>query len=83
MGKRVGHLRSRHRLRDTFATAAHAARIHPLDLKVLMNHRLPAGDDVTEGYIRPSVDHLRGCAEQIAAFLLAKMWAADEDERAP
>lgn len=71
MGKKVGHLPSPHRLRDTFATAGHEARLHPLDLKVLMNHSLPAGD-VTEGYIRPSIEHLRECIERIANFLLAR-----------
>ena len=73
LGRKVGFLPSPHRLRDTFASAAHVARVHPLDLKILMNHTLAAGDDVTEGYIRPSVEHLRGCAEQIAAFLLGRM----------
>lgn len=72
MGKKVGFLPSPHRLRDTFATAGHEARLHPLDLKVLMNHALPAGD-VTEGYIRPSVEHLREGIEAVAVFLLGKM----------
>jgi len=70
-GRKVGYLPSPHRLRDTFATAGHEARIHPMDLKVLMNHALPSGD-VTSGYIRPSVEHLRESAEQVAAFLLAR-----------
>ncbi len=64
---------SAHRLRDTFASAAHEARVHPLDLKVLMNHTLPSAGDVTEGYIRPSIEHLRGAVEKVAAFLLEKM----------
>lgn len=68
-GRKVAVLPSPHRLRDTFASAAHEARIHPLDLKVLMNHALPAPDDVTQGYIRPSLEHLRGCVETVAAFL--------------
>jgi integrase len=71
MGKKVGYLPSPHRLRDTFATAGHEARLHPMDLKILMNHTLPAGD-VTEGYIRPSVEHLRESAERIAAFLIER-----------
>lgn len=66
-------LPSPHRLRDTFASAAHEAGVHPLDLKVLLNHALPAADDVTQGYIRPSPEHLRGCAETIAAFLRERM----------
>lgn len=77
-GKKVGYLPSPHRLRDTFASAAHEARLHPLDLKVLMNHRLASSDDVTEGYIRPSVEHLRDCAERVAAFLRKKMGLGDE-----
>ena len=72
-GMKVKYLPTPHRLRDTFASAAHEARVHPLDLKVLMNHSLPAGDDVTEGYIRPSIEHLRGCVGQVAEFLKSKM----------
>ncbi|MEM7518866.1 MAG: tyrosine-type recombinase/integrase, partial [Planctomycetota bacterium] len=40
-GSRRTRLPSPHRLRDTFATAAHEAGVHPFDLKVLMNHKLP------------------------------------------
>ncbi len=78
MGRKVSHLPSPHRLRDTFATAGHEARLHPLDLKVLMNHALPAGD-VTEGYIRPSVEHLRKSIEAVAQFLLSKMAPSAEE----
>jgi hypothetical protein len=67
-GRKRRHLPSPHRLRDTFASAAHEARVHPLDLKVLMNHALPAADDVTEGYIRPSLEHLRCAVDAIGAF---------------
>jgi integrase len=70
-GGKVAFLPSPHRLRDTFATAGHEARLHPLDLKVLMNHAL-AGGDVTEGYIRPSVEHLRESAERVAQFLASR-----------
>jgi integrase len=73
LGRKVARLPSPHRLRDTFASAAHESRVHPLDLKVLMNHALPAPDDVTQAYIRPSIEHLRGCVETIAAFSLARM----------
>ena len=72
-GRKVSWLPSPHRLRDTFATAAHEARVHPLDLKVLMNHALPAADDVTMGYIRPSVEHLRRGVVAVAGFLGARM----------
>jgi integrase len=70
--QKVGHLPSPHRLRDTFATAGHEAKLHPMDLKLLMNHALRGGD-VTAGYVRPSVDHLRDAAEAIAAILLGRM----------
>ncbi|MEZ5980557.1 MAG: tyrosine-type recombinase/integrase [Planctomycetota bacterium] len=66
---KVRHLPSPHRLRDTFATAAHEVGVSPLDLKVLLNHALPAADDVTAGYIRPSEGHLRESVERIARFL--------------
>jgi integrase len=67
-------LPSPHRLRDTFASAAWEADIHPLTLKVLMNHTLPnaASGDVTEGYIRVSGEKLRNAAERIAVFILTK-----------
>ncbi|MFT7481010.1 MAG: integrase, partial [Gammaproteobacteria bacterium] len=81
-GRHVAFLPSPHRLRDTFASAAHEARIHPLDLKVLLNHALPATDDVTEGYIRPSVEHLRGCVGEVAQFLLKRMLTIGVDDRA-
>ncbi|MCI0589041.1 MAG: hypothetical protein L0323_19665 [Planctomycetes bacterium] len=40
--------------------------------KVLLNHALPGGD-VTDGYVRPSGDFLRGEVERVGAFLLARM----------
>jgi integrase len=72
-GRKVRFLPSPHRLRDTFATAAHEAGVHPLDLKVLLNHALPAADDVTMGYIRPSLEHLREAVERVAGFLEERM----------
>lgn len=66
-------LPSAHRLRDTFASAAHEAGVSLWDIKVLMNHTLPANGDVTLGYIRPSMPHLRECVEKIASFLLSKI----------
>ena len=81
-GHKVGYLPSPHRLRDTFATAGHEARLHPLDLKVLMNHSL-AGGDVTEGYIRPSVEHLRESAERVAVFLLQRLVPEHAGEFSP
>ncbi|HVS19351.1 MAG TPA: tyrosine-type recombinase/integrase [Planctomycetota bacterium] len=71
-GRRVRHLPGPHRLRDTFATAAHEARVHPFDLKLLLNHALPAEDDVTQGYTRPSLEHLAGACEAVAGFLLER-----------
>lgn len=72
-GRKVRHLPSPHRLRDTFATAAHESGVHPLDLKALMNHTLPGSGDVTMGYVRPSVEHLRGVVEEVAGFLEGRM----------
>lgn len=66
---------SMHRLRDTFCTACLEAGVGMFETKLLMNHSLPNGS-VTEGYQRPSLDHLRGCVEKVAAFLLAKGEAA-------
>lgn len=63
------HLPSPHRLRDTFATACLEAGVGHTETKILMNHSLP-NSDVTVGYQRPSTDHLRWCAEKVAAFLL-------------
>ena len=80
-GRKVLFLPTPHRLRDTFATAAHEARVHPLDLKVLMNHALPAADDVTLGYIRPSIEHLRVSVERIAAFLEERLLADEETSK--
>jgi len=44
-----------------------------------MNHAL-SGGDVTEGYIRPSTEHLRQAAEQIAQFLSARMVPQAEED---
>lgn len=70
--KKYNHLPSPHRLRDTFATACHEAGLTKLDTKVLMNHSLASGD-VTEGYIRQGMEHLRECVEKVAAHLRKKM----------
>ncbi len=63
---------SPHRLRDTFITACHECGVPEMDYKTLVNHRLPGGD-VTAGYIRQSVEHLRSHVEKVTAFLLGKM----------
>lgn len=71
-GKRLrGFIPSPHRLHDTFLSAAHDCNVSPLDQKALANHALPSSD-ITEGYIRPGLEHLREVAEKIAAFLLGK-----------
>jgi len=77
---RVGHVSepkekgrpSPHRLRDTYATAAHEAHVPTLDQKILMNHMLPEGGDVTEGYKRPSWDYLVGEQQRITDYLRQK-----------
>lgn len=68
---KVAVLPSPHRLRDTFLTAAHECYLRELDIKTLANHALPGGD-VTQGYIRPDVEHLRACVEKVATYLLGK-----------
>jgi integrase len=68
---KVTKLPTMHRLRDTFATACLESGVGFTETKVLMNHSL-AGGDVTQGYQRPSMEHLRGCAEKVAVFLLGK-----------
>jgi integrase len=70
-GNKTRPLPSPHRLRHTFATAGHEAYLRELDLKILMNHAQPLGN-VTHGYVRASVGHLRACVETVAAFLLEK-----------
>jgi integrase len=62
-----------HRLRDTFAEAAHESHIKELDEKLLMNHKLPEGRDVTNDYKRPSLDYLREQQEIVTQFLLTKI----------
>jgi hypothetical protein len=69
------YLPSPHRLRDTLAKAPHEAQVSWIDLSVLLNHALPATNNVTAGYIRPSVEHLRACADRAAAFRLERMQA--------
>lgn len=81
---KVAVLPSPHRLRDTFLSAAHECDLRELNIKTLANHALPGGD-VTEGYIRPDVEHLRACVEKVASFLLGKAghegYAASADAR--
>lgn len=48
-----------HDLRRTFITAAmHWCKLHPYDVKLLVNHALPR-QDVTGGYVSPSAEQLR------------------------
>ncbi len=71
-GRKATTFPSPHRLRDTFASAAHEAGVDWYDLKVLMNHALPSNGDVTMGYVRVSVEHLREAAEKVSAFQLGE-----------
>lgn len=70
--ERRGGGRSPHRLRDTFATAAHEVGVDWILLKILMNHTLSGGGDVTSGYIKPGLELLRMAAEKVAEFLVAR-----------
>lgn len=72
--RKVSHLPSPHRLRDTFVAASVESGVGMVEIKALVNHSLPANpDDVTEGYYRPSVEHLRKCIEQVTGFLVRRM----------
>lgn len=66
-GKKTTTFPSPHRLRDTFASAAHEAGVDWDDLKVLMNHALPSSGDVTAGYVPVSVEHMVAATEKITA----------------
>ena len=71
-GKKVAHLPSPHRLRDTFTTACAEVGLSPYDIDVLTNHRPPKGT-VTAGYIRQNIDHLHICQEKVTAHLLERV----------
>jgi integrase len=71
-GKKVAHLPSPHRLRDTYTTACAEAGLSPYDIDVLTNHRPPKGT-VTAGYIRQNIDHLHECQEKVSRHLLERV----------
>jgi integrase len=61
---------SAHDLRRDYAQAARAARIHPYDIKGLLNHA--AGKDVTlRHYATPSTEDLREPAQEVCNQLKA------------
>ena len=64
-------LPSPHRSRDAYISAAHAADIDLVTIKLLVNHRM-SNSDVTEGYINPEVEKLRSAQEAITRYLFAK-----------
>lgn len=78
---------SLHDLRRTFATVAERLDIPAYALKRLLNHKMR--NDVTAGYIVPSVDRLRGPMQKVTDFILghaglrpsAKVIALDSMER--
>ena len=61
--KKIGFEFSPHDLRRTFVTTAESLDISPYAIKSLINHSLSG---VTEGYIKMSVERLRGPAQQVA-----------------
>ena len=71
-GKKVAHLPSPHRLRDTFTTACAEVGLSSYDIDVLTNHRPPKGT-VTAGYIRQNTDHLHKCQKKVTAHLLERV----------
>lgn len=56
-----------HALRHTYATLALQSGVPIAELKFLLNH---AVDNVTMGYLNPSLDHLRGYQERASAYVL-------------
>lgn len=59
-----------HALRHTYATIAVEAGVPLAELKFLLNH---APDNVTLGYLHPSVDHLRTHQEAASAHILRRI----------
>ncbi len=47
---------------------------------MLVNHKLPETGDVTGGYIRQSLEHLRACQERVTAFLLGRIGTDGMDD---
>lgn len=62
---------SPHRSRDAYISAAHAAGVDLVSIKMLVNHRMPSAD-VTEGYINPEVERLRAAQEAVTRYILKK-----------
>ena len=62
---------SPHVLRHSYGTAAKAAGLPELDIKLLLNHKLPG---VTGVYIHGTAlgDHLRECQEKVTRYLLGR-----------
>ena len=66
--KKRGH-KSAHAMRHTWETAATNAGIHVFHQMLLGNHALPR-NNVTAGYVAPSVEDLRKSQERVTEFLL-------------
>ncbi len=67
--KKVGFLPTPHRLRDTFVAACVESGVGMVEIKALVNHSLPgSSNDVTAGYYRPSIEHLRAAVERTMTF---------------
>jgi integrase len=59
-----------HALRHTYATLALESGVPIAELKFLLNH---AADNVTLGYLHPSIDHLRSHQERASTYILDKL----------
>ncbi|WP_375593384.1 integrase family protein [Algihabitans albus] len=66
------HVPSAHRLRDTYASTALDVDCPRIVTKILMNHTVP-DSDVTEGYMRPSMETLSRWQQYINDQLWNKM----------
>jgi integrase len=59
-----------HRCRDSFLSIGETrAKVDYVSLALLANHKLPSGN-VTFGYVRPDMEHLRDCTNRITAEIL-------------
>lgn len=71
-----------HGLRATYASAAEAAGVGEYHLKLLLNHAIPRGNDVTGRYISPDVDALRPSQQKVTDWLLKALKAEGQVEAA-
>ncbi|MCR9096293.1 MAG: integrase family protein [bacterium] len=75
---------SPHRLRRTWATAAAELNVNFVTIQLILNHARPK-DNVTFGYVSPSLESMRAECNRVSQFLSERMKGEgdrDEDEGA-